>query len=299
MSLLYDSHMDSTSSISKAISDHSRSFLKNRYVYPVLSRRSNGVSVGINLNPDKICNFDCIYCQVDRPNTDEGVKTVEIDIVLQELKEILNSFGDESLFLTPIFKEIPKEKLVLRDIAFSGDGEPSLFPGISDLTQKVISLKNALGFSNVNVVMITNATGLSRPDTLKAIDHLDSDRGIIWAKLDAGTDAYFHRVCRTGFQFSKILDNILLVSQIRPIVIQTCFMKINKEGPSQEEIRTYCQRLLTIKNRNGRLKSVQIYTVARRPTEAYVEPLENIELDQIVEFVRRESGLSVKAYYHL
>ncbi|MFI5304892.1 MAG: radical SAM protein, partial [Nitrospiria bacterium] len=130
------------------------------------------------------------------------------------------------------------------------------------------------------------------------IDHLDSDRGMVWAKLDAGTDAYFHRVCRTGFQFNKILDNILLVSQKRPIVIQTCFMKINKEGPSQEEIRTYCHRLLTIKNQNGRLKLVQIYTVARRPTEGYVEPLENIEMDQIVEFVRRESGLSVKAYYH-
>ena len=45
---------------------HERSFEANRFVYPVLSRRAGGLSVGINLNPDKICNFDCIYCQVDR-----------------------------------------------------------------------------------------------------------------------------------------------------------------------------------------------------------------------------------------
>ena len=46
--------------------DHRRKLDENRYVYAVLSRRSGGVSIGVNLNPDKVCNFDCIYCQVDR-----------------------------------------------------------------------------------------------------------------------------------------------------------------------------------------------------------------------------------------
>ena len=45
---------------------HPRYFGQNSFVYPVLSRRADGISVGINLNPDKACNFDCIYCQVDR-----------------------------------------------------------------------------------------------------------------------------------------------------------------------------------------------------------------------------------------
>ena len=55
---------------------HQRSFEWNRFVYPVLSRRSKGLSVGVNLNPDKICNFDCIYCQVDR-RTESEVRFVE------------------------------------------------------------------------------------------------------------------------------------------------------------------------------------------------------------------------------
>jgi len=45
------------------VRDHRRELDENRYVYAVLSRRSGGVSIGINLNPDKVCNFDCIYCR--------------------------------------------------------------------------------------------------------------------------------------------------------------------------------------------------------------------------------------------
>ena len=46
--------------------DHPRSFEANRYVYPVLSRRAGGISIGVNLNVDKVCNFHCVYCQVSR-----------------------------------------------------------------------------------------------------------------------------------------------------------------------------------------------------------------------------------------
>lgn len=49
-----------------AVRDHTRVYRDFTYVYPVISRRSGGLSVGINLNPDKVCNFDCVYCEVDR-----------------------------------------------------------------------------------------------------------------------------------------------------------------------------------------------------------------------------------------
>ena len=50
----------------KAHEDHRREWREFDYAYPVLSRRSKGISLGVNLNPDKICNFDCVYCEVDR-----------------------------------------------------------------------------------------------------------------------------------------------------------------------------------------------------------------------------------------
>ena len=53
-----------------SISDHSREAAGLIYVYPVISRRAGGVSIGINLNPNNACNWRCIYCQV--PNLKRG-----------------------------------------------------------------------------------------------------------------------------------------------------------------------------------------------------------------------------------
>ena len=50
--------------LTRLFQTHSRNlFQDNRFVYAVVSRRSGGVSIGVNLNPDKYCNFDCVYCQ--------------------------------------------------------------------------------------------------------------------------------------------------------------------------------------------------------------------------------------------
>src|SRR5208337_5154664 len=68
--------------------DHSRQFEQNLYVYPVLARRSRGISVGINLNPDTVCNFGCVYCQVDR-RTPPQVTDVDEEQLLRELEETL------------------------------------------------------------------------------------------------------------------------------------------------------------------------------------------------------------------
>ena len=47
------------------ITDHSRVFNNFTYIYPVVSRRSEGVSLGINLNINNACNWRCVYCQVE------------------------------------------------------------------------------------------------------------------------------------------------------------------------------------------------------------------------------------------
>ena len=66
------------------VQDHSRLFGDFTFVYPVISRRSRGLSIGINLNPDKVCNFDCIYCEVDR-TTPGKVSRIDLDQMRDEL----------------------------------------------------------------------------------------------------------------------------------------------------------------------------------------------------------------------
>ena len=83
---------------------HERSFDDYRYVYPVLSRRSGGMSIGVNLNPDKVCNFDCIYCQVDRREQSETT-FVGMERLLEELRELLPRVATGKIFATEKFRD--------------------------------------------------------------------------------------------------------------------------------------------------------------------------------------------------
>ena len=119
---------------------HERLFETNRFVYPVLSRRSQGVSVGINLNPNKVCNFDCIYCQVDRTTTSE-TRFVEMDQLLTELDDMLSLLTSGELFRTERFSLVPIHLQRLNDIAFSGDGEPTTYKNFDEIISACAELK--------------------------------------------------------------------------------------------------------------------------------------------------------------
>jgi wyosine [tRNA(Phe)-imidazoG37] synthetase (radical SAM superfamily) len=275
---------------------HPRRFEENRFVYPVLSRRSGGISVGVNLNPDKVCNFDCIYCQVDRTNTSE-TRFVAIDQLLRELEEALLLAAGGELFEHEKFCQTPPELRRLNDIAFSGDGEPTTYRNFDEIIAQCAELKRRLGLDAVKMVLITNASMFHRPHVQRGLAILDRNNGEIWAKLEAGTAEYFKLVDRTTIPFQQVLDNIAAAAKIRPLVIQALFMRVHGDPPSQQELEAFCDRLKEITASGGRLKLVQIYTVARRPAESFVAPLSDAEVDAIVALVERRTGLPAKAFY--
>src|SRR4051812_20618056 len=166
--------------------DHRRLFQGNRFVYPVLSRRSRGISIGVNLNPDKVCNFDCVYCQVDRRSAAETT-FVDTDRLFSELEETLDLVTSGRLYDDDRFREIPEALRRLNDVAFSGDGEPTSFRNIDAIVARTAEIKRRRGLDTVKLVMITNASLFHRPTVQAALATLDANRGEIWAKLDAGT----------------------------------------------------------------------------------------------------------------
>ena len=147
------------------------------------------------------------------------------------------------------------------------------------------------------MVLITNASMFHRPHVRRGLEILDRNNGEIWAKLEAGTEAYYQLVDRTPIPFRQILDNITAAARVRPLVIQALFMRVNGEPPSQAELEAFCDRLNEITAAGGKLKLVQVYTVARRPTESYVSPLADVEVDAIVALVRQQTGLNAIGYY--
>ncbi|HYG78247.1 MAG TPA: radical SAM protein [Planctomycetota bacterium] len=278
-------------------SSHPRTFRDNTYVYPVLSRRAGGISIGINLNPDKVCNFDCIYCQVDRSKSPQEF-FVGLPQLLQELRSVLGGLQPGgALWSEPEFRELPSPKRRVVDISFSGDGEPTTFKNFSEVVSGCVEVKESLGFSEAKTVLITNATGLDRPDVKRGLEFMDQHRGEIWAKLDAGTPEYFALIDNTSFPFQKVLDNILECARQREIVIQSCFMRVRGTGPSPEEISAFVARLKVLTSGGARIKRVQVYTVARDPALSIVSSLSDAEVDAIAARVRSEAQLSAESYY--
>lgn len=281
--------------IAQLVRSQPRSFNGFRYLYAVYSRRSGGISVGVNLNPDASCNFRCLYCQVNRirPSPASGVSIPRLTI---ELREILQQCADGRLFRRPPFALLPRRLRRLQDIAFSGDGEPTLCPLFPEAVRAVATVKKEAGLEDTKIVLLTNASRLDRAEIQEAMGVLDRHHGEIWAKLDAGTEAYYNLVCRAAVPFKKILRNILVTAHRRPLTIQSLFQRIHGRPPPPEEIRAYGQRLRTLVGQGARLLGVQVYTIARPPAEPYCSPLPHEALQAIARKIRKTSGVPARAF---
>jgi len=289
--------MESGESISlRQYKTHSRHWRDNLYVYPVISRRSGGLSLGVNLNPDAACNFDCIYCQVDR-TVAPRVREVDMARLAEELRSLIAAATGGALWEDSAFADVPRDRRAVRDIAFSGDGEPTTCKTFRECVEVVAGIKREQDLGATKIVLITDACYLNRPEVAAGLAILDENEGEIWAKLDAGTEAYYRLINRPNFPLTHVIENIIDTARIRPVVIQSLFMRVHGEGPSAEELRAFVNRLKDITGAGGYISLVQVYTVARKPAQSYVSPLTDAEVDAIRDMVRIQAGLPAESFY--
>ena len=277
------------------VQDHTRHFSDFTFVYPVISRRSKGLSIGVNLNPDKVCNFDCIYCEVDR-RAPGAVTEVDLSQMRDELRAMIGFARDGGLAKEPKFDEVPWLTREVKDIAFSGDGEPTMIHNFADCVQIVVDVKQAEGLGATQIVLITDAAGLDKGDVKRGLELMDANEGEVWGKLDAGTEAYFKAVNRTNVKFQRILDNLLATAKTRAIIIQSLFLKVHGEAMSAAELQAYCDRLNELTAGGGQIREVHLYTVARPTPEAFATKLEPAELESMAATVRECTGLTVAIF---
>ncbi len=263
--------------------DSSRLWRQNRYIYPVLARRTGGVSIGVNLNVDKICNFGCIYCEVNR-RAAPLIKDVDLEALTTELRAALEMARNGELLRDARFAGLAAPDggpLRVTDIAFSGDGEPTSFRNFKAVVARTLALRDEAGLPDVKLVVITNASLFHRPQVREALALVDRAGGEVWAKLDAGTAEYFKRIDDTSIPYERILRNIRDLGRAQPLVIQSCFMRVHGSGPSDEEIAAYIGRLRSFLADGAQIKLVQVYSVSRPPAESYVTALPPPELERI------------------
>jgi len=278
----------------EAAFDRPRDFLDNRFVYVVISSRAHGLSLGVNMNPDKLCNFDCVYCEVDR-RTPSVETTLDVGVMATELQRTLAYILEGRLHEHAHYQSLPSELLQLRHVALSGDGEPTLAPNFAEAMQEVIHVRALGKFPFFKIVLITNGTALDRPQIQESLKRLTkSDE--IWVKLDGGTQDYLNTVDRPNVPLDKVLANILALGRQRPVVIQSLFPAINDEEPSSREIEQYAQRLKELKARGAQISLVQIYSAARPMSHAECGHLPLKVLSNIAQLVRQETGLKAEVF---
>ena len=278
-----------------AVMDHTRHFTDFTFVYPVISRRSRGLSIGVNLNPDKVCNFDCIYCEVDR-RIPGAVTGVDLRQMKDELSAMVQFARDGGLAKEPKFDEVPWLTREVKDIAFSGDGEPTMIHNFAECVEGVVEVKQSDNLADTKIVLITDAAGLDKVDVKRGLELMDANNGEIWGKLDAGTEEYFQLVNRTSIKFERILKNLLETSKARPIVIQSLFFKVHGEAMSATELEAYCGRLRDITAGGGQLREVHLYTIARPTPEPFATKLEAVDLEKMAETIREQTQLTVEVF---
>ena len=211
----------------------------------------------MNLNPDKICNFDCIYCQVNRISQSE-TRFVETDLLLDELDQTLSFVETGEIYDHEKLHDVPASLRRLNDIAFSGDGEPTTYKNFDEIVSACDDVRRRHGLDDVKLVLITNASMFHRPHVRRGLEVIDRAGGEIWAKLEAGTKEYFQLVDRTPIPFQQILDNIRDAAIIRPIVIQALFMRIDGQPPSTAELEAFCDRLNVSRRKTPPIKKGEI-----------------------------------------
>lgn len=271
-----------------------REFLGNRFVYAVISQRAKGLSIGVNLNPDKGCNFDCAYCEVNRDLAGRDAR-VDLDVMAAELEQLLTTTFEGNLRELPYFRTVPQDLLVLKGVALSGDGEPTLSPQFAEIVREVVHIRSKGKFPFFKLVLITNTSGLDLEEVRLGLQLLTS-RDEIWAKLDAGSQEYMNQVNRTELRLEKVIANMVLAGRDRPLVVQSLFPLLDGKEPAAQEIDRYLEQLLTLKRQGARISQVQIYSAHRPSHHPNCGHLPLKSLSRIAQRVREITGLKAEVF---
>ncbi len=253
------------------VEDHNRDVSGLTYVYPVVSRRAGGVSIGINLNINNACNWRCVYCQV--PNLTRGTPPpINLALVEKELRGFLNELLHGN-FMNEFVDEKDRH---LMDIAFSGNGEPTSakeFPEVLGIVEKVLNEFNLLNPVNPNPILpnpikvrlITNGSLMDKAHVLESMKHLANINGEVWFKVDAGTSEGIAKINDVNISISSVIKRLKACAENCPTFVQTCMVAIDGQAPSEVEIGAYIALLAQVKSE---IKGVHLYGLARPSMQA-------------------------------
>jgi hypothetical protein len=260
------------------VSDHNRDVSGMKYIYPVVSRRAGGVSIGINLNVNNACNWRCVYCQV--PNLTRGTPP---PIELIQLEKELRSFLTYTLHGDFMERYVAEGDRHLKDIAFSGNGEPTSakeFPEVVSLVEKVLIEFNLLGaigntkqINPIKLRLITNGSLMDQQAILDSVSHL--------AK------------CNVNLNPERHIQRLKKCAAACPTFIQTCMFGLDGEPPQEADILAYLALISQVKDI---VQGVHLYGLARQSYQVEAERLNRLSEEWLESVAQRIRQLGFTVY---
>lgn len=270
--------------------DHDRGAAGMTYVYPVVSRRAGGVSIGVNLNPNQACNWRCLYCQV--PNLTRGAgPAVDLALLRSELDTLLGAVQDGSW----LEENAPEGMRRLTDVALSGDGEPTTSPDLGAALGVVGEVLAERGLA-LPLVLITNGSQVHKPEVQAALRHLGELGGRLWFKLDAGTEEGRARLNDARVPQERLEEGLATAASLCPVRLQVMWLALDGEAPSEAEQEAWIATVRRAQERGAELVDVLLYGLARpslQPEAPRLTALPREELEAFAARVERELDLSV------
>jgi wyosine [tRNA(Phe)-imidazoG37] synthetase (radical SAM superfamily) len=229
-----------------------------KYIYgPVKSRRL-GLSLGLNLSRDKICDLDCVYCQWG-----------SVGKTFLERKEYARA-ADVIVELKSWFRNNPQQGAALKFATFSGLGEPTLNTCIGELIDEVRKI------TGLKIAVITNSTLLGNFLVRQSILKAD----LIVPSLDAVDPEIFKQIDRphAGVKLNEIIEGLMaLRKEFSGLIwLEVMFVAgINDQPAHIQELKKVIKRINPDK--------IQINSPVRSTAEKNVFPVERSKLEKIKE----------------
>lgn len=276
------------------VSNHDRDSTGMRYVYAVVSRRAEGVSLGINLNPNHACNWRCIYCQV--PELKRGVAPdIDLDLLQDECKRMLQamvagSFMDE---------RVPTRFRRLSDIAISGNGEPTSCRQFAEVVSILTDMMHHGGVGeDVRLRLITNGSYVHRPAVMNGLKQMAAHRGEVWLKVDAGRTEDIKAINGVGMTPERLRRQVELAASLCPTWIQSCFFSRNGRTPDATFVDAYLGFLHRLVMDGVPIKGVLLYGLARPSMQPQAATLGALSGQWLRKFSERIAalGLDVRVF---
>ena len=273
--------------------NHDRDAAGMTYVYPVISRRAGGVSIGVNLNPNNACNWHCAYCQVP-----ELIRGSAPDIDISLLNNELTSFLKEITKGNFMQEHVPEGCRRVCDVAISGNGEPTSSRQFDTVVESIVAcLRHAGLLDTINIVLITNGSYVHRPEVVRGLELMAAHRGQVWFKLDAGSDAAIARINGVSLSVGRQLQQLAAAASHCPTWIQTCLFAWDGHAPEEGEMQAYLALLDKAVKRGVRLQGVLLYGLARpsmQPEASRLSRLPDTWMQAMAARIEQQCGLEVR-----